>query len=113
MTSSVVLGRHWTLETVQVEQQVGLDGQGKPTYDTPVDIEAHVTWEDRVVVERGGTFTRTALTVYVPADAAVLPVRYDRLTYDGNVVHVLQVKDVKNRQAQLIYRRLRTTQEVV
>jgi hypothetical protein len=109
---SVVLNRHVTLETVQIEQRLGLDDQGKPTYDTPVDIDVRIIRQDRVVMRPDGTTMQLELTVWVPADAAVLPNEHDRLTYNNETFFVLQVKDVKDRASQLVHRRLRTTPRV-
>ena len=109
---SVAMSRHLTLETVQVEQWLTVDGQGKPTYDTPVDIEARITRQDRVVLGAEGSYVQKELALWVPPDAAVLPNEHDRLTYGGEVFYVLQVKDIKDRNAQLVHRRLRSTPRV-
>jgi len=109
---SVTLNRHVVLETVQVEVRTGVDGQGMPAYDSPVDIDVRLTRQDRVVMRPDGTYMQLELTVWVPADAAVLPNEHDRLTYGGEQFIVLQVKDVKDRAAQLVHRRLRTTPRV-
>jgi hypothetical protein len=111
MTSSVVLGRLLTLETLPVEVFSSVDGQGKPTYDTPVDIEARVLRQDKFVTLANGSQLRTQLTVWVPPDAIVIPGERDRLEWDDELFIVVLFKEVKNRDAAVTHYRLRCRRE--
>jgi hypothetical protein len=109
--SSVILDRHLTLETISVEQQSGVDGQGRPAYAAAVEIEARVLRQDKVVLMGDGTQQRTQLSVWVPADEDYLPVETDRITYSSEQFIVAEMKEVKDGKAQAVHRRLRCRQE--
>ena len=111
MAKSVTLARHLTLETMQVEEMTGLDGQGKPSYNTPVDVDARITREDKLSMRADGSYVKTNLTAWVPADAAIIPDEQYRVTYASIAFIVEMVKDVKNRNAELVHRRLRCRRE--
>lgn len=111
MAGSIVLARHLKLETVQVEEPTGIDAQGKPTYDSPVDIEARLVREDKMTMKADGSYVQTNLTAWVPADETVLPDTRYRLTYSSETFIVEHKKDVKNRNAVLVHRRIRCRKE--
>ncbi len=107
MTRSVALSRMITLETFDVEVYNGVDQQGLPSYDTEVEVEGRVKREDKLVVDSDGSNIKAELTIWVPAREAVLPDQRDRVTYESKTYIVVQVKDVKGRDAQRIHRRVR------
>ena len=109
--TSVTLGRHLTLETVQVETALGVDGQGARTYDTPVDVEVRAVRQARMLLQTDGSSIRTVLSLWVPPDAALLPDEQDRITYESKTYFAVEVKDVKGRDAQLVHRRVRCQRE--
>ncbi len=108
---SVALARHWVLETVQVESALAFDGQGARTYDTPVDVEVKAARQTKMVLQTDGSSIRTVLTLWVPADAALLPNEQDRITWQSNTYIAVDVKHVNGRDGQLVHRRARCKRE--
>lgn len=111
MTPSVTLSRHLKLETVEIEASASVDGQGKPTYLSPVDVLARVLRQDKAVIDRDGSQLRTVLALWIPADAALLPKENYRVTWEDEKFIVATIKDVKDRNAQLVHRRVRCRRE--
>lgn len=79
-------------ETLGLEGFAGLDGQGFPSYDAPVDFEANVVEYDTALRARGGhehvitedgSKIETPLTLYVQGTASVVPDEQDRITRGG------------------------------
>ncbi len=108
---SFTLNRDLTLEVVAVETFASLDGQGLPTYNTSADINARAVRKNELVTLGDGSQINTVLSVWVPPDAAVLPVEQDRLTFESIKFIVVQLKNVKGRDAVLVHRRLRCRRE--
>ena len=69
------------VDAVDVEVRTGQDGQGAPSYDTPVEIDARVVEEEDVARNADGVEVRTTLTVFVDPDQSVIPAEQDRLTW--------------------------------
>lgn len=109
--TGVILDRHLKLETVQVEEFSAVDGQGKPSYTSPVDVEARVIRQDKLVVLADGSQITTQLTVWFPGGTTPLLDNRDRVTFSGELFIVMQTKDVKDRDAQLAHRRVRCRRE--
>ena len=107
MTRSVVLSRMITMETFDLEVYNGVDHQGVPSYDTEVEVEGRVKREDKMIVDSDGSDIKTELTIWIPEREAVLPDQRDRVTYESKTYIVVQLKDVKGRDAQRIHRRVR------
>ena len=114
---SVLLARHGVPETVQVEVQSGIDGQGKPAYDTAVEIDAFVRREDKVVrtaiqLMRPGEEVQHMATVWIDAAETPKPSHGDRLTLaDGLVGSVAERKDVKTLAGVLDHVRLKLREQ--
>ncbi len=111
MTRSVVLSRWVTLEAFTLEVYKGVDHQGAPSYDSEVEVDGRVKREDKMVVDSDGSNIKAELTIWVPEKEAVLPDQRDRVTYSSTTYIVVQVKDVKGRDAQRIHRRVRCRRE--
>ncbi|KKL08631.1 hypothetical protein LCGC14_2573940 [marine sediment metagenome] len=109
--NSVTLSRHVALETVSVEAFLTVDGQGLPTYDSPVDVDARVLQQTKLVVAADGSRIKTALSLWVPSGAALMPDEQDRVTWSSKIYIVMDVKHVKDRDAQTIHRRVRCRRE--
>ena len=109
--NSVTLSRHVALETVSVEAFLTVDGQGLPTYDSPVDVDARVLQQTKLVVAVDGSRTKTSLSLWVPNGAALMPDEQDRVVWSSRNYIVVDVKHVKDRDAQTIHRRVRCRRE--
>lgn len=79
-------------ETVSVEAYSGLDAQGKPSYNTEVEIEAHVRRSDSFVITSDGSEVKTPVTLYVEGDEAYLPDERDRVTVDSETFIAMERK---------------------
>jgi hypothetical protein len=95
---SVLLQRQASTEEVTLEVQVGIDGQGMPSYESPVTIDAHVVRlvEDlRDIQTRSGLATlRSVATIYVDAHQEPVPAIDDRITTeDGLLTGVVIVRE--------------------
>lgn len=108
---SVILSRHLTLEEIQLEPFVSVDGQGLPAYSSPVDVDARAIRRTDFIQMTDGSRIQTELTVWVPGTAATLPSEKDRITFEGTTYIVAQIKDVKARDATLEHRRARCRRE--
>lgn len=86
---SVILERGSQLEDVSLEVLSGLNGQGKPTYQTAVTVRARVVPGDNVVRNSAGDDVNTIATVWIPASEAVLPRFNDRITTAGGLVGIV------------------------
>ncbi len=96
---SVFLKRHATLETMSLEEESGVDGQGMPSYASAVDIDAFVVRSDEVVRTINGEEVKVFATAHVDAEQSVLPEFNHRVTLaDGTVAIVVMREDVKNLQ---------------
>jgi hypothetical protein len=91
------------LLTLQYEVQTGVDGQGKPSYDSAVDLDANVVEYDAAQFGRGeqyviaddGSRVETPLTLYVRGDSSVVPATKARVTLaDDRRFIVMEVKPV-------------------
>ncbi len=111
MSPSVLLSRHLKLETIEVEAFDRVDGQGKATYLSPVDVDCRVLQQHKEAFDRAGSRIRTDLTLWVPPDAALLPNEQDRVTWTSKTYIAVDVKHVKDRDAQLTHRRVRCRKE--
>ncbi len=77
-------------ETLELERFSGLNGQGLPSYDSPVDFEANVLEYDfagrsegrQHVIQSDGSVILTPLTLYVRGTADVVPNEQDRIIRD-------------------------------
>lgn len=86
---TITLKRHAPLEEIQVETLTGVDGQGKPEYDSPVTIDAYVEHEDRVLRLVGGEEIEVKATVWVDGAQDVLPAHSARLTLENGLVGIV------------------------
>ncbi len=71
-------------ETIQVSAFLELDGQGMPSYATPVDVEANVVFQAPgtgvdFVITASGSKLYAPLMVYVEGDAPYLPLEQDMI----------------------------------
>jgi hypothetical protein len=88
---SVVISRLADTETVTVEVYAAYDGQGRPTFDSEVEILAHVRRTDAYVIAKDGSKVKTPLTLYVPPGQGLTPGEKDRITLsDGDVFTVAE-----------------------
>lgn len=103
MTQILRTTRRLPLETLELERYISMDGQGAPSYDTTVDIEANVVEYDAgatgkgaaFVTTRDGSQVHTPLTLYMRGDATVVPNEQDRITLaDGRAFIVAEKKPV-------------------
>lgn len=95
---TVTLRRQASTEDLTLEVQTGIDGQGQPSYDSPVTISAHVVRvvEDlRDIQTRAGLATlRSVATIWVDAEQDPLPEINDRITTeDGVLVGIVIVRE--------------------
>lgn len=90
-----LISRRLKLDEVEVEPWTGEDGQGLPSYDSAVDVEAWVRETDEVLFSADGSEVRMNLKAHLPADSAYIPAREDRWTYDARTFIVRDVKPVK------------------
>jgi len=111
MNESVLLARHLTLSDLTLEVLTGVDGQGAPTYDTPVAIQARAVRENKVVDGPDGTRIMTDLMLYVPGTEAVLPNSQDRVGLGTETFIVVVTKDINDSSATCVARRVRCRRE--
>ncbi len=111
MSGSVALLRHVTLETIEAEVFASVDGQGTPSYDSPMDVEARVLRQDKFTATGDGSMLKTQLTLWIPASEATQPGEQDRITYEDEQFIVAIVKEVKDSTAAVTHRRLRCRRE--
>jgi hypothetical protein len=89
-------------EMLQYEPTVGFDGQGKPSYGTPVSFEANTLLYDPANSGHGAQFTvnatgsvvRIPLMLYVQGDETNVPVEGGRVTRAGRKYIVVEAKPV-------------------
>ena len=105
--SGVALTRHATLEAVGVEVYASIDGQGKPSYATSVDVNMRVLRQTKVVIDTDGSKLRTDLTAWIPNTETVQPDERDRITYLSVTFIVVAVKEVKDLNNVVVHRRIR------
>lgn len=77
-------------ETLSLEAFSGIDGQGKPSYDTAVSFEANVLWSDEFITTSDGSEVRVPLTLYVEGDETNVPAEQDHVEVDGVTFTVLE-----------------------
>lgn len=103
MTQILRTTRRLPLETLELERFDSMDGQGAPSYDTAIDIEANVVEYDASATGKGASFVtvpdgsqvHTPLTLYMRGDATVVPSEQDRITLsDGRAFIVVEKKPV-------------------
>lgn len=99
------------LETMGAAVRSGLDGQGKPSYATAVDICGRVIRKDEEIVDATGSTIRTSLTVWLPCGTSPMPTYEDRLTYDGSNYIVAERSEPKDTRARTHHVRLRCRDE--
>ena len=108
---SRMLARGATLDAVGVEVFSSVDGQGKPTYATSVDVNMRVLRQTKVVIDTDGSKLRTDLTAWIPNAETTQPDERDRLTYSSVTFIVAAVKEVKDFDNTVIHRRVRCRRE--
>lgn len=124
MTQVLRTIRRLPKETLSYEAFLGLDGQGKPNYDTPVSFDANVLDYDpatggqsqghQFVNQGDGSKVRIPLTLYVAGDAANVPSEKDRVTSGASTFIVLErvtVSGLRYTRANPNHFRLRCKQE--
>ena len=92
-------------ETVSWEAFSGLDGQGSPSYASPVELEAKVFPYDttmrgqgeRFVVMENGSRIETPLTLYIDGESESVPGEQDRITIDSDRSFIVVEKQVASR----------------
>lgn len=106
---SVLLKRQLTLETVEIEKAGGVDGQGLPSYDSGVGVNARVVKQDKLTVKGDGSEIMTQLTVWVDPEENddVIPEEQDRVTHAGETYIVAEFKEVKMADASVGHVRAR------
>jgi len=80
---SRLISRIMDLETISVEVFDDYDGEGAPSYSSPIEIEAHAKATDAFVTNPEGSTdqkVKAPLTLWVPPDAEVIPGEQDRIT---------------------------------
>lgn len=89
-----------TLETVQLEVRGGVDGQGMPTYGSPIDILARVVIKEDVVRTPAGQSVRVIATVFVGGEQDPIPQFDDRIATAQSLVGiVIERSDARSIQA--------------
>lgn len=98
---SQVLGvlRRAPKETVSYEAFAGLDGQGMPSYDSSVDVTAHVREYsgangEQYITTADGSQQRVTLTLWVEGDALLIPEEQGRITRGGRSYIIMEKKSV-------------------
>jgi hypothetical protein len=90
---------HTGLETVTIERPSALDGQGLPSYDSPVAVLMFVLREQSVVRQANGDEVQAIASMWCGADQPMLPQEQDRLvTSDGLTGIVIARQDGKSLQ---------------
>jgi hypothetical protein len=103
MTRILQVTRNLPREDLTYEPFLDNDGQGLPSYGTPVSFEANVleyspSFEGaQFVTDRGGSKHRLAITLWIVGDAANVPQEEDRInrpsleqTFIATEVNVVQ-----------------------
>src|SRR5690242_16320853 len=79
---------------VSVDKVLGVDGQGKPQYATPVDILARVVHQVTLIQRPDGSTINADATMWIDGQQPLLPDRQDQITLaDGTLYEVLERKD--------------------
>lgn len=87
---------HSGLEDVVIERPAALDGQGLPSYDSPVVVKMFVLREQSVVRQANGDELQAIASLWCGADQPMLPQEQDRVTTaDGLVGIVIARQDGK------------------
>lgn len=79
-----VLQRRANLESVTFEEKTGSDGQGKPTYNSPVSVDARAKEGRELVRDFEGRYDEISLVLWVPGDETNVPNDGDRVTRSGS-----------------------------
>lgn len=99
-------------ETLTLEQRTGVDGQGKPAYGSPMDVEGRAVRETDVARTGTGSEVRTIATVWLVGTTTPLPVHEDRITLaDGLTGIVVERVDGKTLGGVLDHIRLMLREE--
>lgn len=78
---TILLERPDATETIELEPLVGLDDQGKPSYQqSPYSIPARVAREDHAITRPDGSTVQTKYSVWIDGKVDPLPLWHDRLT---------------------------------
>jgi hypothetical protein len=98
---SVTLRHHVGLEDFTVEQAVGMDRQGKPTYDSPIAGECWVVREQHVARNGRGEEVQALATMYVDGEFTPMPNENDRIVIGSEelVAIIVSRVDVKELQS--------------
>jgi len=107
---SILVGRHATT-TVELEEWAGSDGQGKPTYDSPVEITVRIRYRASSIIDGDGTRVSTSVMAWVPADQTPMPEEDDRITWNDSTFIVVEVKDVLDLGGDLQFRKIKCREE--
>jgi len=100
---SVVLQRGATLQDIQIELCAALDGQGMPSYASPVVVQGRVVYKQELTrLAVGARLTpeeseRIVALLWIDAGAALLPELAARITTANGTVGL--VGDVKRARA--------------
>ena|SRR3989304_3904193 len=108
---SISLERHVGLEVVLVEVQDGIDAQGKPTYDSPIELHGRVVRGDEVIKTVQGSEVRSIATVWFGGDQdGPFPKGQDRVTLlDGLTGVVIEREEGRGLRGQLDHVRVRVS----
>lgn len=107
-------------ETLELEPFAGLDGQGLPSYSSPVEFDANVIERNmpspgrEFVVDTDGSRIDTPVTLYVEGDETNVPDEQDRVTIDSEpyiVVERLTYRGLGMTRSQLDHIKLRLREE--
>lgn len=96
---SISIQRHGRQVRVQVETLLGVDAQGRPTYNDAVLISARAVWSDVVIKAVNGSDVQTSLTLWVDGGEAMLPTTDARVTMETGWVGIV-VEKVEGRGLQ-------------
>jgi len=105
------MARILTKVPVEVEVRTGVDRQGLPSFDSPIEIEAVVRRRDEQVVASDGEKIRTHLTLWIHPDETPIPEEGDRITYESEAFIVAEFKRVEDFQANVVHYRNRCRKE--
>lgn len=107
-----ILARDGGTEVVQVELRAGIDGQGKPGYDSPIDVDARVIIHSEVIRQPSGSEQRVIATVWIDGAQSTLPTMDDRIaTAQGLVGIVVDRLDGRSLSGVLDHVRLKIREE--
>lgn len=113
---SRLISRIMNLETISVEVFAEYDGEGAPSYSSPIEIQAHAKATDAFVTNPAGSTDQTGekvsapLTLWVPPDAEVIPGEQDRITRGSEVfigIELTSPRRLKSSTASFDHYRLR------